>query len=586
MLASGGSGSAGKDNASVGLKSEVAVAGMEKPRKSPHAARPARMAPAGGSDAGLSAGRPSSVRGKSRTAPFRSNTMKTEPTPPLVSADDAYGGDDDDHMMLDNPAGEVLYLGNLDLELDACDLSALQLGVDDELPNASVNAGGAALAGVGGFLKTEPAQANTGSAGTATPNNTLVRDRLQQTYKRPAAFKQSESVLLGSVQSPARSASGNVGITTAGGSTGGCVSVDLSHHVYGSSDHYSGSDLASATPISSSAQLTQSDASSGLLSVLRAQHGSRKGVNRTPSSASMGALKSDVDEAGLKAEYVRRRAERRKKLAASKERAKEKRVSSLRDAGEKAVAVIRDLAGTTAARSKNMSEAERAEMLYRRKIRNRESAVRSRERQREVLEELCGSFERDVRDALAVLDKVSLVLEESRALQLEYDMAFALLACGSLSSPSCPSLKRAQSILSAERLPSVANTAADRGGGVGPPKPLGSTHSLPRTLKKNAFGSGSWSIGAGSDKWEAAAVMMQDTDSHASGSAGGPSSARRLFSLRASRVLQGLSPSRVGASPSSSARNAWAQYSHALLPGSIVADGGVPTLPRPPDHQK
>mmetsp|Transcript_6931 Transcript_6931/g.18574 ORF Transcript_6931/g.18574 Transcript_6931/m.18574 type:complete len:655 (+) Transcript_6931:106-2070(+) len=529
-----------------------------------------------------------SAAARSSTAPpQRSSTGNTEGTLRSGASSRTVGDDGimESDRMVDVNSGDAehsLYLDALELEMDACGLSELVLDVNlDADPLASFE---------GLDYATRPSlNASSGAAKSELIAVTAaeMRERLQQTHKRPAAFKQSESTMKmslnssrgpdqvfvrhgssygGALSSGICASSNNI---AAGASTGDCGSLDLSHHIYGSSENPSSSDLACATPITSSAQLTQSDASSGLLSAIA--RGPRA-VHRTasvPSGVLRGTKEACKDEEGLKAEYVRRRAERKKKLAASKERAKEKRVNSLRDAGEKAVAVIRDLTGTTAARSKNMSDAERAEMLYRRRIRNRESAVRSRERQRELLEGLGSALEHDVRDALAVLDRCSAALEEVRSLQLECNMAQALLACGSLSSPSCQSLRQQASSASAERIPSAAAGRA----GPGALKPMSSTHSLPRTLKRNTFGSGSWSLGAGSDKWDNSAtiMMMQDTDSHGSGSAGGgaSSSARRLFSLQASRVLQGLSPLNVGSSPSNSARNAWANYSQTLLPGSI-----------------
>lgn len=56
-------------------------------------------------------------------------------------------------------------------------------------------------------------------------------------------------------------------------------------------------------------------------------------------------------------------------------------------------AELADLTGTTAARSRKMSSSERDLMLHKRRLRNRESAARSRDKQRRTAAELCGEVD-------------------------------------------------------------------------------------------------------------------------------------------------------------------------------------------------
>eukprot|EP00184_Porphyridium_aerugineum_P000465 CAMPEP_0184701830 /NCGR_PEP_ID=MMETSP0313-20130426/21811_1 /TAXON_ID=2792 /ORGANISM="Porphyridium aerugineum, Strain SAG 1380-2" /LENGTH=958 /DNA_ID=CAMNT_0027162069 /DNA_START=563 /DNA_END=3439 /DNA_ORIENTATION=+ len=119
--------------------------------------------------------------------------------------------------------------------------------------------------------------------------------------------------------------------------------------------------------------------------------------------------------------YAQRRLERRLKLKASKEKTKETKLN-FQVARERAIAAIKDIRGSTAARCKTMTEEEHKMMLYKRKIRNRESAERSREKQRLVLQEINQGFEADIQKALHLLDMLAALDFETRNLMVERDI--------------------------------------------------------------------------------------------------------------------------------------------------------------------
>jgi len=313
---------------------------------------------------------------------------------------------------------------------------------------------------------------------------------------------------------PVASASGYRGSSalSARATTVESASVDMSHYAYGHNEGGNEQWFPLGTPVSS-AQLTVSDdTSSGLLQY-------RHGVATGGSSLSLtngitGLNVSREDTVSMRNEYVKRRQERRRKLLAAKERAKEKRINSFNLAREKAVAVLRDITGSTASKAKQMSDDERKLMLYKRRIRNRESAVRSRERQRVVLDELNTEMEALIRGLSQQLD--AYVILEQEITQMEAEIhAYAMNNHGEATTSS--------GIGDGSMMCSSPRSSV--------PTKMNSTRSLPRVLRRNAFGSsggaGSWSAGAGS---ELAATA-------AGGDESGATSVKKL-SFRASKMLR------------------------------------------------
>jgi hypothetical protein len=68
--------------------------------------------------------------------------------------------------------------------------------------------------------------------------------------------------------------------------------------------------------------------------------------------------------------------------------AKRRRIETPEKLSDYEIALLQDLKGTTAAQSRLMSEAEHDIMLHKRRLRNRASAARSREKQRNAIQQL------------------------------------------------------------------------------------------------------------------------------------------------------------------------------------------------------
>lgn len=78
---------------------------------------------------------------------------------------------------------------------------------------------------------------------------------------------------------------------------------------------------------------------------------------------------------------------------------------------------LHDLAGTTAARSRKMSEEERKIMLHKRRLRNRASAARSREKRSKTLNDLAVEVGDLIQTAILIAQQASQVEEEARELR-------------------------------------------------------------------------------------------------------------------------------------------------------------------------
>lgn len=78
---------------------------------------------------------------------------------------------------------------------------------------------------------------------------------------------------------------------------------------------------------------------------------------------------------------------------------------------------FQDLTGTTAARSRKMTDDERKVMLHKRRLRNRASAARSREKRSRTLNDLTAEVEDLVRKSLQLAQQASLAAEEARKLR-------------------------------------------------------------------------------------------------------------------------------------------------------------------------
>lgn len=78
---------------------------------------------------------------------------------------------------------------------------------------------------------------------------------------------------------------------------------------------------------------------------------------------------------------------------------------------------LTDLSGTTAARSRKMSDEERKIMLHKRRLRNRASAARSREKRSRTLNELTTEVEDLMKNSARLAEKASQALGETRKLR-------------------------------------------------------------------------------------------------------------------------------------------------------------------------
>lgn len=77
---------------------------------------------------------------------------------------------------------------------------------------------------------------------------------------------------------------------------------------------------------------------------------------------------------------------------------------------------LSDLKGTTAARSRKMTEEERRVMLHKRRLRNRASAARSREKRSRTLNDLSTEVEELLKRAAALAEQAKHAMEETRRL--------------------------------------------------------------------------------------------------------------------------------------------------------------------------
>lgn len=78
---------------------------------------------------------------------------------------------------------------------------------------------------------------------------------------------------------------------------------------------------------------------------------------------------------------------------------------------------FQDLTGTTAARSRKMTDEERKVMLHKRRLRNRASAARSREKRSRTLNDLTAEVEDLVRTSLQLAHQATQAAEEARKLR-------------------------------------------------------------------------------------------------------------------------------------------------------------------------
>lgn len=76
-----------------------------------------------------------------------------------------------------------------------------------------------------------------------------------------------------------------------------------------------------------------------------------------------------------------------------------------------------DLTGTTAARSRKMTEEERKVMLHKRRLRNRASAARSREKRSRTLNDLTAEVEDLMKRSAHLAQQASQAVEEARKLR-------------------------------------------------------------------------------------------------------------------------------------------------------------------------
>lgn len=82
-----------------------------------------------------------------------------------------------------------------------------------------------------------------------------------------------------------------------------------------------------------------------------------------------------------------------------------------------AVDDMSDLKGTTAARSRKMTEDERRVMLHKRRLRNRASAARSREKRSRTLHDLSSEVEELMKKAAALAEQARSAVEEAQKLK-------------------------------------------------------------------------------------------------------------------------------------------------------------------------
>ncbi|KAA8496063.1 hypothetical protein FVE85_2218 [Porphyridium purpureum] len=132
------------------------------------------------------------------------------------------------------------------------------------------------------------------------------------------------------------------------------------------------------------------------------------------------------------------RLERRRKLNETRERnsvgSKAHSEKSLDlSVAKSTMAALRDFTSTPSSsglgnsRSKNLTEEDRQLMLYNRRIRNRESAVRSRDRQRKRLQPLSDDMDIHLHRMMALLDGYQRLLEELAL--LEWERATLIVEC-------------------------------------------------------------------------------------------------------------------------------------------------------------
>lgn len=91
-------------------------------------------------------------------------------------------------------------------------------------------------------------------------------------------------------------------------------------------------------------------------------------------------------------------------------------VTSKTDAAADAEELV-DLRGTTAARSRKMTEEERRVMLHKRRLRNRASAARSREKRSRTLNDLSAEVEELMKRAEGLKEEARRAVEETRRLK-------------------------------------------------------------------------------------------------------------------------------------------------------------------------
>lgn len=89
---------------------------------------------------------------------------------------------------------------------------------------------------------------------------------------------------------------------------------------------------------------------------------------------------------------------------------------------EMAYGQLQDIGGTTAARSRQMTEEERKVMLYKRKLRNRASAARSREKRCRTIRELSNEVAGLLENSNQIAMRCARVRSENERLQRENEM--------------------------------------------------------------------------------------------------------------------------------------------------------------------
>mmetsp|Transcript_2289 Transcript_2289/g.6861 ORF Transcript_2289/g.6861 Transcript_2289/m.6861 type:complete len:130 (+) Transcript_2289:133-522(+) len=99
---------------------------------------------------------------------------------------------------------------------------------------------------------------------------------------------------------------------------------------------------------------------------------------------------------------------------------------------------IGDLRGTTAANARRMTEEERNIMLFKRKLRNREAAFKSREKQKQLAMEVKVLMRDSCGHILRIVRLYSACLRELEALKAENNSLFALKESLSARISVCP----------------------------------------------------------------------------------------------------------------------------------------------------